>query len=58
MLENAIDLLQLSARSMHCMLRVARIIANLADSVDMLGSHVAEAIDYRRGERALPSRAA
>ncbi len=58
MLENAIDLLQLSARSMHRILRVARTIANLASSADILGPHVAEAIGYRRGERTTPSRAA
>ena len=54
MLENAIDLLQLSARSMHRILRVARTIADLAGSADILGPHVAEAIGYRRGERAAP----
>ena len=51
MLENAIDLLQLSARSMHRILRMARTIADLAGSSDILGPHVAEAIGYRRGER-------
>jgi magnesium chelatase family protein len=51
MLENAIDLLQLSARSMHRILRVARTIADLDGSVDILGSNVAEAIGYRRNER-------
>ncbi|TXI50629.1 MAG: ATP-dependent protease [Lysobacter sp.] len=50
MLENAIDLLQLSARSMHRILRVARTIADLAGSADIFGSHVAEAIGYRRAE--------
>jgi magnesium chelatase family protein len=54
MLENAIDLLQLSARSMHRILRVARTIADLAGSTEILGPHVAEAIGYRRGERASP----
>ncbi len=58
MLENAIDLLQLSARSMHRILRVARTIADPAGSAGILGPHVAEAIGYRRGERAVPSRAA
>lgn len=58
MLENAIDLLQLSARSMHRILRVARTIADLADSTDILGPHVAEAIGYRRGERTAPTRTA
>ena len=55
MLENAIDLLQLSARSMHRILRVARTIADLAGSADILGPHVAEAIGYRRGERSSAS---
>jgi magnesium chelatase family protein len=57
MLENAIDLLQLSARSMHRILRVARTITDLAGSADILGPHVAEAIGYRRGERSAGSRA-
>jgi magnesium chelatase family protein len=58
MLENAIDLLQLSARSMHRILRVARTIADLAGSTDILGPHVAEAIGYRRGERVVAARVA
>lgn len=58
MLENAIDLLQLSARSMHRILRVARTIADLAGSTDILGPHVAEAIGYRRGERVTAARVA
>jgi magnesium chelatase family protein len=58
MLESAIDLLQLSARSMHRILRVARTIADLAGSKDILGPHVAEAIGYRRGDRVSPNRAA
>jgi magnesium chelatase family protein len=56
-LENPIDL-QRSARSMYCILRVARTIADLAGSADILGPQVAEAIGHRRGERAVPSRAA
>lgn len=48
MLENAIDLLQLSARSMHRILRVARTVADLAGSVEVHGPHVADAIDYHR----------
>jgi magnesium chelatase family protein len=51
MLENAIDLLQLSARSMHRILRVARTIADLGNSERILSAHLAEAISYRRGER-------
>ena len=58
MLENAIDLLQLSARSMHRILRVAQTIADLAGSADILGPHVVEAIGYRRGERAVMARVA
>lgn len=58
MLENAIDLLQLSARSMHRILRVARTIADLAGSAGILGPHVAEAIGYRRCERVAPVRVA
>lgn len=53
MLENAIDLLQLSARSMHRILRVARTIADLADSEIILSAHLAEAIGYRRGDRGM-----
>jgi hypothetical protein len=49
MLENAIDLLQLSARSMHRILRVARTIADLAGIADILGPHLAETVGYRRG---------
>ena len=56
MLESAIDLLQLSARSMHRILRVARTIADLAGSADILGPHVAESIGYRRGERVVATR--
>jgi magnesium chelatase family protein len=58
MLENAIDLLQLSARSMHRFLCVARTIAGLVGSTNILGPHVAEAIGYRRGERAMQSQTA
>jgi Magnesium chelatase, subunit ChlI C-terminal len=44
MMENTIDLLQLSARSMHRILPVARTIADLADSAGILGPHMAEAM--------------
>ena len=50
MLENAIDLLQLSARSMHRILRVARTIADLADSPHIATAHLAEALGYRRAD--------
>ena len=43
---------------MHRILRVARTIADLVGSADILGPHVAEAIRYRRGERVVEARAA
>ncbi|MBJ6985455.1 YifB family Mg chelatase-like AAA ATPase [Luteimonas sp. MC1750] len=47
LLERAIDSLQLSARAMHRILRVARTIADL-DGRDAIGSaHLAEALGYR-----------
>ena len=44
LLERAIDALQLSARSMHRILRVARTIADLAGSDRIATPHLAEAI--------------
>lgn len=54
LLERAVDTLQLSARSMHRILRVARTIADLAGCADITTAHLGEAIVYRkvdRGER-------
>ncbi|RZA12708.1 MAG: ATP-dependent protease, partial [Lysobacteraceae bacterium] len=51
MLERAVDSLQLSARSLHRILRVARTIADLAGSEAIGTAHVAEAIGYRKLER-------
>ena len=51
LLERAVDSLQLSARSLHRILRVARTIADLADSADIQTPHLTEAIGYRRLER-------
>lgn len=51
LLERAIEQLQLSARSMHRILRVARTIADLASSQDIATAHLTEAIGYRRLER-------
>jgi magnesium chelatase family protein len=51
LLERAVDSLQLSARSLHRILRVARTIADLADSSDIQTPHLTEAIGYRRLER-------
>ena len=45
------DALQLSARSMHRILRVARTIADLANSPQIATSHLAEALGYRRIDR-------
>jgi magnesium chelatase family protein len=52
LLERAVDRLQLSARAHQRILRVARTIADLADTVRIEGAHVAEAIGYRRFDRA------
>lgn len=47
LLEQAISRMQLSARGVHRILRVARSIADLADSIDIDTPHLAEAIGYR-----------
>lgn len=47
LLENAVEALQLSARSMHRILRVARTIADLAGSEAILSPHLTEALGYR-----------
>ena len=54
LLERAIDTLHLSARSMHRIMRVARTIADLADSPHILTVHLSEAIGYRRVDRGVP----
>ncbi len=51
LLERAIDSLQLSARAMHRILRVARTIADLADSPRIATVHLGEALGYRRADR-------
>ena len=53
LLERAVDSLQLSARSFHRILRVARTIADLGGSVDIATAHLTEAIGYRRMESVL-----
>ncbi|MGH8032130.1 MAG: YifB family Mg chelatase-like AAA ATPase [Luteimonas sp.] len=47
LLERAIDALQLTARSMHRILRVARTIADLVDAANIASPHLAEALAYR-----------
>jgi magnesium chelatase family protein len=51
LLEQAVEAMQLSARSMHRILRVARTIADLAGSESIVTAHLTEAIGYRRLER-------
>lgn len=52
LLKQAIARLGLSARAYHRILRVARTIADLDSAEKVLSGHVAEAIQYRRFERA------
>ena len=54
LLERAIEHLQLSARSLHRIQRVARTIADLADCAQITTAHLTEAIGYRRLDRGTP----
>ncbi|HKA43158.1 MAG TPA: YifB family Mg chelatase-like AAA ATPase [Burkholderiales bacterium] len=54
LLRQAIGRLALSARGYHRILMVARTIADLAAASRVCSAHVAEAIQYRRFDRALP----
>ena len=55
LLEHAIDALQLSARSMQRVLRVARTIADLAGDAGIATAHLTEALGYRQLDRASAS---
>jgi magnesium chelatase family protein len=46
-MQMAMKKLTLSARGLHRVSKVARTIADLADSPDILTPHVAEALQYR-----------
>ncbi|MEO6366167.1 MAG: YifB family Mg chelatase-like AAA ATPase [Luteimonas sp.] len=58
LLERAIESLQLSARSMHRILRVARTIADMAGSAQIHTAHLTEALGYRRADRGMGQQAA
>jgi len=51
LLKMVFDSMSLSARAYHKILKIARSIADLADSVDILEAHIAEAISYRGLDR-------
>ena len=50
LLKTAISKLNLSARAYHRILKVARTIADLSGDTDIKPSHIAEAVQYRRGD--------
>lgn len=58
LLERAVDALQLSARSIHRILRVARTIADLDERPHIMTAHLTEALGYRRADRGLSEHAA
>ena len=51
LLQRAIEKLQLSARAYHRILKLARTIADMNETVDLKTQHLTEAINYRRLDR-------
>jgi magnesium chelatase family protein len=51
LIEEVVERLGLSARSYHRILKIARTIADLAESAEIETAHVAEAVQYRRLDR-------
>jgi len=54
LLLNAMDKLQISARSFHRILKVARTIADIEQRPHIASSHLREALSYRRLDRLSP----
>ncbi|MGB5733469.1 MAG: ATP-dependent protease, partial [Thiohalocapsa sp.] len=55
LLTQVLQRLALSARAYHRILKVARTIADLADSAAVETAHLSEAVGYRRLDRGLPA---
>jgi magnesium chelatase family protein len=55
LLEKAVRKLGLSARAYHRILKIARTIADMESSAEITSGHVAEAVQYRRFDRKIPS---